>query len=38
MLILDAKNLKAGPMATLKLPYHVPYGLHSAFVPEELLV
>jgi len=36
--ILDAADLRAGPLAVLRLPVHVPYGLHSAYVPEDLLV
>lgn len=32
LLILDAKRLHAGPVATLRLPHVVPYGLHSKFV------
>ncbi|MGD1849625.1 MAG: carotenoid oxygenase family protein [Cyanophyceae cyanobacterium] len=29
--ILDARDLTAGPVATLKLKHHVPYGLHGSF-------
>ena len=29
--ILDAQNLSQGPVATLKLHHHVPYGLHGNF-------
>lgn len=29
--ILDARDLTAGPIATLKLKHHVPYGLHGSF-------
>ncbi|MEM9979251.1 MAG: carotenoid oxygenase family protein, partial [Cyanobacteria bacterium P01_D01_bin.2] len=29
--ILDAQNFAKGPVAILKLPHHVPYGLHGSF-------
>ena len=31
--ILDAQNFAKGPVALLKLPHHVPYGLHGSFTP-----
>ena len=31
-LVLDARDLAAGPVATIKLPARVPAGFHSAFV------
>ena len=31
-LILDAKDIEAGPIATLHIPYRVPYGFHAAWV------
>ncbi|WP_121967874.1 carotenoid oxygenase family protein [Leptolyngbya sp. BC1307] len=31
--IFDAKEITAGPVATLKLKHHVPYGLHGSFTP-----
>ena len=31
LLILDAQHIAQGPIATLKLPHHVPYGLHGNF-------
>jgi all-trans-8'-apo-beta-carotenal 15,15'-oxygenase len=34
LVILEAQNLTAGPIARLKLPHHVPYGLHGSFVPD----
>lgn len=34
VVILDARNLEEGPVATLKLKHHVPYGLHGSFTPE----
>ncbi|MEL6331055.1 MAG: carotenoid oxygenase family protein [Cyanobacteria bacterium J06626_26] len=32
--ILDAQQITQGPVATLKLPHHVPYGLHGDFTQE----
>ncbi|ORX89145.1 carotenoid oxygenase [Basidiobolus meristosporus CBS 931.73] len=32
--ILDAKNLANGPIATIHLKHHVPYGFHGTFTPE----
>ncbi|MEO0869932.1 MAG: carotenoid oxygenase family protein, partial [Cyanobacteria bacterium J06642_11] len=29
--ILDAQHLEQGPVAQLKLPHHIPYGLHGSF-------
>ena len=26
LVILDARNLPAGPLATLRLPFHIPIG------------
>jgi all-trans-8'-apo-beta-carotenal 15,15'-oxygenase len=34
LVILDAQAIAAGPVARLKLPHHVPYGLHGSFVPQ----
>ncbi|HIK45665.1 MAG TPA: carotenoid oxygenase family protein [Leptolyngbyaceae cyanobacterium M65_K2018_010] len=34
VVILDGRHLAAGPVARLKLPHHIPYGLHGSFVPE----
>lgn len=31
-LILDAQNLAAGPVATIVVPYRVPYGFHAGWV------
>lgn len=31
--VLDAKNLAAGPIASVILPYGLPFGLHGSFVP-----
>ena len=30
--VLDAKNIKAGPIAVLRLPYYLPVGFHGAWV------
>ncbi|MDV3350876.1 carotenoid oxygenase family protein [Leptothoe sp. LEGE 181152] len=32
--ILDAQHVTQGPVATLKLPHHVPYGLHGNFTQD----
>ncbi|MBX2864318.1 MAG: carotenoid oxygenase family protein [Leptolyngbyaceae cyanobacterium MAG.088] len=32
--ILDAQNITQGPVATLKLPHHIPYGLHGNFTQD----
>ncbi len=34
LVILAAQDIAAGPIARLKLPHHVPYGLHGSFVPQ----
>ncbi|MEE3715603.1 carotenoid oxygenase family protein [Tumidithrix elongata RA019] len=34
VVILDAQNIAAAPVATLHLKHHVPYGLHGNFTPE----
>jgi len=31
LVILDAENFSQGPIATLHLKHHVPYGLHGSF-------
>ena len=31
-LILDAQDLAAGPVATIMVPYRVPYGFHATWV------
>jgi len=31
--IFDAKKVSQGPMTTLHLSYHIPYGLHGSFTP-----
>ena len=33
--VLDAKNIEAGPVARLVLPSRVPYGAHSLWCPAE---
>jgi carotenoid cleavage dioxygenase len=32
LVVLDAKNVKAGPIATAKLPVRVPFGFHGNWV------
>ncbi len=34
LVILDAKNIEQGAIATLRLKHHVPYGLHGNFVSQ----
>jgi all-trans-8'-apo-beta-carotenal 15,15'-oxygenase len=34
IVILDAQNISAAPVATLHLKHHVPYGLHGNFTNE----
>ncbi|MGG6237761.1 carotenoid oxygenase family protein [Nodosilinea sp. AN01ver1] len=34
LVILEGKDITAGPVARLKLPHHVPYGLHGSFVSQ----
>ncbi|MGF1569620.1 MAG: carotenoid oxygenase family protein [Nodosilinea sp.] len=34
IVILDGRNIASGPLARLKLPHHIPYGLHGSFVPD----
>lgn len=31
LVILDARDLAAGPLATLRLDHHLPHGLHGSF-------
>ena len=37
VIILDGDNLDKGPLYSATLPYHVPYGLHSAFIDWEYM-
>lgn len=34
--ILDAKDISAGPVATIHMPHHLPAGLHGSFSPAYL--
>jgi len=38
LVVLDAQNLAAGPLATIKLPVRVRSTFHGCWVPEETLV
>jgi len=33
LVVLDATDVSAGPVATVKLPTRVPYGFHATWVP-----
>ncbi len=33
LVVLDASNIQAGPVAAVELPQRVPYGFHAAWVP-----
>ena len=34
LVIMDAKNLSQGPVATLHLPHFLPAGLHGSWCPQ----
>jgi carotenoid cleavage dioxygenase len=34
LVVLDARDVAAGPVATVQLPTRVPYGFHAAWVPD----
>ncbi len=36
LVILDARQVAAGPVARLHLKQHIPYGLHGTFTPQVL--
>ena len=33
LVVLDARDIGAGPLATITLPQRVPYGFHATWVP-----
>jgi carotenoid cleavage dioxygenase len=33
LVVLDARDVGAGPVAQIALPQRVPYGFHAAWVP-----
>ena len=35
--VLDAKHVDRGPLATIRLRHHLPYGFHGTFTPEVFL-
>lgn len=37
LVILDAQDIAAGPLATIRLPHHLPAGLHGSFCNQVLL-
>ncbi len=36
LLIIDAQNFSAAPVATIHLPRRVPYGAHGSWVPDQV--
>jgi all-trans-8'-apo-beta-carotenal 15,15'-oxygenase len=34
VVVLDARSIRASPVAVLHLKHHIPYGLHGTFTPE----
>jgi carotenoid cleavage dioxygenase len=37
VIIIDAKNFAAGPVARVQIPQRVPVGFHSTWVPGDQL-
>ncbi|MFI0461451.1 MAG: carotenoid oxygenase family protein, partial [Ilumatobacteraceae bacterium] len=37
MVIIDAQNFTAPPLATIHLPQRVPYGAHGSWVPSGVI-
>jgi carotenoid cleavage dioxygenase len=37
LIIVDAQNFSASPVATVELPFRVPYGAHGNWVPDSAL-
>ena len=33
MIILDALDIAAGPIATIKIPFRLRYGFHGTWIP-----
>ena len=36
LVVLDARDVAAGPLARVKMPQRVPYGFHATWIPNEL--
>ena len=34
LVIIDAQNFSAPPVATIELPFRVPYGAHGNWIPD----
>jgi carotenoid cleavage dioxygenase len=37
LIIIDAQNFAAPPLATIHLPQRVPYGAHGSWVPSGVI-
>ena len=37
LLIIDAQNFAAPPVATVHLPRRVPYGAHGSWTPDHMM-
>lgn len=37
VIVLDAADITQGPVATLRLPFVIPHGLHGAYVPQQAI-
>jgi carotenoid cleavage dioxygenase len=37
LIIIDAQNFNAPPLATIHLPQRVPYGAHGSWVPSGVI-
>lgn len=35
LVVLDAQRFDSGPVATVRLPWRIPFGIHGAWLPDE---
>jgi len=35
VLVLDAQNVEAAPLATIELPHRIPFGFHGNWLPAD---